>query len=263
MENRIEVFDAGENGRLSASGMVEVGSPRAAPTQADNQPVAARLIVEERQPHGARSLVVWQVIRMGATPRGVRGTVHWNTTALVPHGTVHDFAHEEKIVFVSRRSDRTVQDRRGAIGCVPVCVDSPEVVDLFRIGLAVVTNTHRPLQCGERLEFLQGHHACQRADIVGPRENMFTGSVGQPCTRFDAGLVERHPFTTAARTTLEGKRNLSRVSRGVGLAVVQQELPPLGDELRLGGCGLRGIRFDRRVGGPHGKNGEEDCEQQQ
>ena len=43
-------------------------------------------------------------------------------------------------------------------------------------------------------------------------------STAAPFTRFDAGLVEGHPFATAALTTLERERDMGRVSCGVRLA---------------------------------------------
>ena len=235
MEDRAEVLDAGQNRRMPAPLMIEVGSPCAAPAESGDEPVAAGLVVEERKPYGARASIPGEVVGVCLSPGCVAGSIHRDPTALVPHRVVHRLAHEVEIVLVARRADRAMQDRHRAVGCMPIGIDSPEIVDLCRIGLSVVPDADDPLEGGEAPELGEHHLAVKRGLVVPPAQGVRACPVVLPVSRLDGRSPDSHPLPAASFAASEREGDVGDIPRFVRPALPEEELLPLGHERHLAG----------------------------
>ena len=247
MKDGIEVLDSGQNRRFSVALMIEIGTPCTAPAESDDEPVATGLIIEERKPNGAGAFVGRNMVSVHLPPSGVRGSVHRNPTTFVPHRIVHDLAHEVKIVFVPRRADRTMQNRHRSVGGVPIGVDSPEIVDLRRIGVPVVSDADHPLESGKTPKLGQLHFAAKRGLVVFPTQNMCASLVILPIARRDFRRFDSDPLAAASLAALEGEGEVGDVTPRAGTPLSQKKVFPLCDKRHLADRRLGRIRLDRNL----------------
>ena len=206
--------------------MIELGKPAAVPTERDDQPVGARLVVEERKPRRARAVV--GVEKRGIerfTVRRIGRRIHAHVAIVNPHRLAHIFSDEHKIVVAAVGALRPIENRERRIGAVPAEIQRVEVVNRRRVLRALVAQTNGQLKRGEIGVFLNRRFANEFRLAVAPRQNAFARSV-PPFAQRGFRVFHLEPFAARAFAAHERKGRVAGIARGIGRAFLEKKPRP-------------------------------------
>ena len=98
-----------------------------------------------------------------------------------------------------------MQNRHRTVRRIPIGIDSPEIMQLGRIGLSVVSDSDNPLQGRQVPEFGQLHFARERGLDIFPAQYMRAGVVILPLAGLDVRRFDADPFSAASAPHLNEK----------------------------------------------------------